>query len=93
MKLYSVSDGPPSLSVRMTLKYLNIPYDLVNVDYGASEHMTESYAKMNPQKEIPVLDDDGFFLSEHIAIMQVRRLIYINYIELHLNCLLIAVHL
>jgi glutathione S-transferase len=26
--------------------------------------------QLNPQKEIPVLDDDGFLLSEHIAIMQ-----------------------
>lgn len=70
MKLYAVSDGPPSLAVRMCLKALNIPYELHNVDYIASEHMSEEYAKMNPQKEIPVLDDNGFFLPESIAIMQ-----------------------
>ncbi|XP_055386634.1 glutathione S-transferase 1-1 [Condylostylus longicornis] len=70
MKLYSVSDGPPSLAVRMTLKALDIPYELHNVDYVNSEHLSEEYAKMNPQKEIPVLDDDGFYLSESVAIMQ-----------------------
>ncbi|KAM7361688.1 GST-containing FLYWCH zinc-finger protein [Cochliomyia hominivorax] len=70
MKLYSVSDGPPSLAVRMCLKALDIPYELHNVDYIASEHLSEEYAKLNPQKEIPVLDDDGFYLSESIAIMQ-----------------------
>ncbi|XP_055679965.1 glutathione S-transferase 1-1 [Lutzomyia longipalpis] len=70
MKLYAVSDGPPSLAVRMALKALDIPYEHINVDYCASEHMTEKYAEMNPQKEIPVLDDDGFFLPESIAILQ-----------------------
>ncbi|XP_037948319.1 glutathione S-transferase 1-1 isoform X2 [Teleopsis dalmanni] len=70
MKLYAVSDGPPSLAVRMTLAALEIPYELINVDYIASEHMTEEYAKLNPQKEIPVLDDDGFYLPESVAIMQ-----------------------
>ncbi|XP_030373540.1 glutathione S-transferase 1-1 isoform X2 [Scaptodrosophila lebanonensis] len=70
MKLYAVSDGPPSLAVRMTLKALDIQYQLINVDYCAMEHRSEEYAKMNPQKEIPVLDDDGFYLSESIAIMQ-----------------------
>lgn len=47
MKLYGVSDGPPSLAVRMALKALNITYELVPVDYCASEHMTESYAKVS----------------------------------------------
>ncbi|XP_034488673.1 glutathione S-transferase 1-1 isoform X3 [Drosophila innubila] len=70
MKLYAVSDGPPSLAVRMTLKAMHIQYQLINVDFCALEHRTEDYAKMNPQKEIPVLDDDGFHLSESIAIMQ-----------------------
>ncbi|XP_050332862.1 uncharacterized protein LOC126761025 isoform X1 [Bactrocera neohumeralis] len=70
MKLYAVSDGPPSLAVRMVLKALNISYELINIDFIAGEHMTEEYAKLNPQKEIPVLDDDGFYLSESIAIMQ-----------------------
>lgn len=47
MKLYVVCDGPPSLAVRMALKALNIPYDLVDVDYIAMEHMTDDYAKVN----------------------------------------------
>lgn len=49
MKLYAVSDGPPSLAVRMTLKALDIPFDLVSVDYIASEHMTDEYAKVKKQ--------------------------------------------
>lgn len=74
MKLHAVSDGPPSLAVRMLLKALNIPYELVGVNFNKGEHLTDAYAKLNPQKEIPVLEDDGFLLSEHIAIMQVYKL-------------------
>ncbi|XP_046967416.1 glutathione S-transferase 1-1 [Vanessa cardui] len=70
LKLYGVSDGPPSLSVRQALKWLDIPFELINVDFGKGEHMTAEYAQMNPQKEIPVLDDDGFFLGESNAILQ-----------------------
>ncbi|KAK5649210.1 hypothetical protein RI129_000239 [Pyrocoelia pectoralis] len=70
LKLYAVSDGPPSLAVRMVLKYLKIDYELINIDYGSGEHLKEEYGKKNPQKEIPVLDDDGFLLSESNAILQ-----------------------
>lgn len=47
MKLYSVSDGPPSLAVRQALKFLNIPFELINVDFGAGDHMTDEYAKVS----------------------------------------------
>nr|AVT42196.1 glutathione S-transferase u1 [Lissorhoptrus oryzophilus] len=70
LTLYSVSDGPPSLAVRQCLKYLEVEYNLVNVDFGAGEHMTPDYAKKNPQKEIPVIDDEGFYLGESNAILQ-----------------------
>lgn len=46
MKLYGVSDGPPSLAVRMTLKAINVPFELIPIDYIASEHMSDDYAKV-----------------------------------------------
>lgn len=93
MKLHVVSDGPPSTACKMVLKALNIPCELVDVNYNAGEHLTDEYAKvskskiiiiqvqntieiqlflfqLNPQREIPVLDDNGFVLGESIAIMQ-----------------------
>lgn len=54
MRLFAVSDGPPSLAVRMALKALKIPYDHINVDFCAGEHLKPSYELMNPQREIPV---------------------------------------
>lgn len=46
MKLYAVSDGPPSLAVRMTLAALNVPYELKSVNFNAGEHLTDEYAKV-----------------------------------------------
>ncbi|KAF5304380.1 hypothetical protein FQA39_LY09759 [Lamprigera yunnana] len=70
LRLYAVSDGPPSLAVRMALKALNLNYNHISVDYGKGEHLLDEYAEKNPQKEIPVLDDNGFYLSESNAILQ-----------------------
>lgn len=47
MKLHHVNDGPPSLACRMTLKALNIPYELIDVNYNIGEHLTDEYAKVN----------------------------------------------
>ncbi|KYM93298.1 Glutathione S-transferase 1 [Atta colombica] len=64
MKLYSVSDGPPSLACQQLLKALDIKYELVNVNFGKGDHMTEEYEKLNPQKEIPTLVDNDLIMGE-----------------------------
>lgn len=46
LKLYAVSDGPPTLAVRQLLKALNLDYQLIDVNFGLGEHMTEEYAKV-----------------------------------------------
>nr|XP_003704435.1 PREDICTED: glutathione S-transferase 1 [Megachile rotundata]XP_012143182.1 PREDICTED: glutathione S-transferase 1 [Megachile rotundata]XP_012143183.1 PREDICTED: glutathione S-transferase 1 [Megachile rotundata] len=70
MKLYSILDGPPSVACRQALKALNIDYELIEVDFLKGDHMTEEYAKMNPQKEIPVLVDGDLAIGESTAIIQ-----------------------
>ncbi|KAF7994332.1 hypothetical protein HCN44_003804 [Aphidius gifuensis] len=70
MKLYSVSDGPPSLACQQALKALNLDYQLINVDYGKGQHMTDEYAQLNPQKEIPTFIDDDLVIGESNAILQ-----------------------
>lgn len=64
MKLYGVNDGPPSLAVRMALKALDIPFELVDVDFIAMEHMTDDYAKVekvslihNKSKFVYIVDE------------------------------------
>lgn len=47
MKLYVVCDGPPSYACRMTLKALNIPCELVDVNYNIGEHLTDEYFKVD----------------------------------------------
>ncbi|KAL6264589.1 hypothetical protein P5V15_004691 [Pogonomyrmex californicus] len=70
MKLYSVSDGPPSIACLQLLKALDIKYELIDMDFGKGEHMTKEYEKLNPQKEIPTLVDNDLIMGESNAILQ-----------------------
>ncbi|KIO19252.1 hypothetical protein M407DRAFT_31106 [Tulasnella calospora MUT 4182] len=40
----------------------------LHVDIGAGEHKSEAFLKMQPFGQIPVLEDDGFYLFESRAI-------------------------
>ncbi|OXA43391.1 glutathione S-transferase 1 [Folsomia candida] len=70
LKLYHISDSPPCLAVRMALAYLGLQVELVDIDFLKAEQASELYKKKNPQGEVPLLDDNGFLLSESVAILQ-----------------------
>ena len=44
--------------------------ELVPVDLGKGEQRAPSFLRMNPNGRVPVLEDEGFFLTESHAIMQ-----------------------
>jgi glutathione S-transferase len=48
-----------------------IPLDLVVVDLMTGEHVKEPYtSKVNPSKQVPVLEDEGFLLTECSSILK-----------------------
>lgn len=70
MKLYANNFSQPSLAVIQFLKENNIDFELVHLDLGKLEHKKPEFLKLNPQGQVPTLeDDDGFALSESAAIL------------------------
>jgi glutathione S-transferase len=53
---------------RWLLEELEVPYELVRLDYKADEHKGEAYRKVNPLGTVPALDDDGQVMIESSAI-------------------------
>jgi len=47
---------------------LGLDIDVVDVDLNTSQHKTPAFLKVNPNGQVPVLDDDGLVLFESLAI-------------------------
>ena len=70
MKLYAAPPSPRAFKVRMVLDHLGLDAELVPVDIANGATRTPEFAALNPNRRMPVLDDDGFVLWESNAIMQ-----------------------
>ncbi|RKI41607.1 glutathione S-transferase family protein [Corallococcus sp. AB004] len=57
------------LRVLWALEELELPYRVHGVDHPAGETRGEEYRQLNPFCQVPVLDDDGFVLTETGAIL------------------------
>jgi glutathione S-transferase len=70
MKLYMHPVSMTSRPVRLFLQDNNIPCEEVVVDLMTGEHYGEAFTAVNPNRLVPVLDDDGFKLTESSAILK-----------------------
>ena len=62
MKLYVLPPSPRALKVIALKNHLGLDCELRVVDLGKGEHLTAEFAALNPNKKMPVLEDDGFVL-------------------------------
>ncbi|CAF1088981.1 unnamed protein product [Didymodactylos carnosus] len=60
----------PCRALYIFLKMTKIPFDAKEIAIRKGEHLTSEYEKLNPMKKVPVIDDNGFVLTESVAIFQ-----------------------
>ncbi|XP_046568604.1 LOW QUALITY PROTEIN: glutathione S-transferase theta-1-like [Haliotis rubra] len=70
LKVYYDLLSQPSRAVYMFMKFNKIPFEDKPVALRKGEHFTEEFAKINPFKLVPVIDDNGFVLTESVAILK-----------------------
>jgi len=70
IKLYGLAGSTCTRRVIATLEELNVPYTLVNIDFGNKEHKQPAHLARQPFGKIPVLEDDGKLIYESRAIQR-----------------------
>jgi glutathione S-transferase len=68
MKLYLFPAGRAN-SVLSLKNYLGIDCEVHRLDFTRGDQLKPAYAKLNPNKKMPTLEDDGFVLWESNAIL------------------------
>lgn len=66
--LYYMDASAPCRSVMMTAKVLGVELNLKFLNLMSGEHMKPEFLKINPQHNVPTIDDNGFYLNESRAI-------------------------
>ncbi|XP_037716876.1 glutathione S-transferase 1-like [Drosophila subpulchrella] len=64
LTLYGIDGSPPVRSVFLTLNALGLEFHYKIVNLLEKEHLTPEFLKINPLHTVPVLEDDGFFLTD-----------------------------
>lgn len=72
LKLYNYFRSSAAYRVRIAMNLKGLPYDYVPVHLlrDGGMQFTEPFRTLNPQQLVPLLDDDGFQLSQSLAIIE-----------------------
>lgn len=57
--------------IRLIISFVNLfslSTQIKIINLAAGDHKTEEFGKLNPQRTVPTVDDDGFVMSESRAI-------------------------
>ncbi|XP_054711796.1 glutathione S-transferase 2-like [Uloborus diversus] len=65
---YQIPESPPCRTVIFTAQHLRIKLNDKHLDLFTGEHLKPEFLKINPQHTVPVINDDGFYLTESRAI-------------------------
>lgn len=70
LRVYYDLMSQPSRAIYLFLKVANIPFESCLVKLREGEHFQEAFTKVNPFRKVPVIDDNGFKLTESVAILR-----------------------
>ena len=70
MKLHVAPPSPRAFKVLAVARHLDLDFELVPVDLLNGANLRPEFVALNPNKKMPVLEDDGFVLWESNAITQ-----------------------
>ncbi|WP_243394767.1 glutathione S-transferase family protein [Leptospira adleri] len=76
MELFEFAISGNCHKIRMLLSMLNLEYVSRAVNNAEKEHKSETFLKMNPLGQVPVLKDKGFFIRDSQAILVYLALEY-----------------
>jgi glutathione S-transferase len=69
MKLYVFPPSPRAFKVIALKNHLGLECEMQIVDLGKGDQLSPEYIAMNPNKKMPVLENEGFVLWESNAIL------------------------
>jgi glutathione S-transferase len=64
LKYYYDLMSQPCRAVYIFLKMTGIPYQPKEIALRKLEHFSDEFVQINPFKKVPVVDDDGFIVTE-----------------------------